>query len=476
MDAHTFLKPILCILFFGAMQRGHSQTFYFGADLSYVNEMESCGAVYFKDGLPGNVFGIFKDYGANLARFRIWHTPSWYDALNQGDRYSDYEDVRLSISRAKTSGFQTLLDFHLSDTWADPGHQVVPAAWAAVVDDQQLLADSLYNYIYQTLTLLGNEGLLPDIVQIGNETNRGILLSQETNDQGWSLDWQRNVFLFQAAANAIDDVSVALGLPIRKAIHIADPEDVEWYVGQFVQHGFTNFDIIGISYYWQWHQPVSIPQVGEVISSLKEDYPGKDVMIFETAYGWTTQNADGANNILFNAHPSYAPLSPANQKKWMTDLTQVVIDHGGSGVVYWEPAWVSTECETQWVTGSSWDNATFFDHDLNVIEDGGIGWMSYPYDFTSSTQSIEASSFGMDIYYTGGEVIIRIEKAMALKGPVSIGLHSMDGRMIYTVSATDAIDPIIRVSVPTLLPGCYLVSLRDNEYKCSTQLICVPNH
>jgi arabinogalactan endo-1,4-beta-galactosidase len=452
------------------------QPFYFGVDLSYVNEMEACGAVYFKDGTPINVVGLFKDNGANLARFRLWHTPSWYDSLNQGERYSDFEDVRLSISRAKTLGFAVLLDFHLSDTWADPGHQVVPAAWASVVDDQNLLADSLYNYIYQTLFRLGNEGLLPNIVQIGNETNRGILLSQETNDQGWSLDWTRNVFLFQAAASAIDDAALNLGIPIQKAIHIADPADVEWYIGQFVQHGFTNFDIIGISYYWQWHQPVNIAQTGQVISSLKEDYPEKKVMIFETAYGWTTENADNANNILFNAHPSYSPLSPSNQKKWMTDLTQEVIDHGGSGVVYWEPAWVSTGCETQWVTGSSWDNATFFDHDLNVMEDGGIGWMMYAYDFTSSTNSIEDFSEEINIIYDSGALLIQMKDASLINIPLNITLYSMEGRTIYSDRVTMLYDDILQLTIPPLVAGCYLACVYAEDSGHINRIITTTNH
>jgi arabinogalactan endo-1,4-beta-galactosidase len=368
-----------------------------------------------------------------------------------------------------------LLDFHLSDTWADPGHQVVPAAWAAVVDDQNILADSLRNYIYQTLTKLGNEGLLPDIVQIGNETNRGILLSQETNDQGWTLDWPRNVLLFQAAAAAIDDVAAQFGIPIKKAIHIADPGDVEWYISQFVLHGFTNFDIIGISYYWQWHQPVTIPQTGQIIASLKEDYPDKDIMILETAYGWTTENADAANNILFNTAPGYAPLSPANQKKWMTDLTQAVIDNGGKGVVYWEPAWVSTGCETQWATGSSWDNATFFDFESNLIEDGGMGWMSHPYDFPSSLGDIVNTVQPLDLYYAEEQISIRNTGELKLNFPCTVLICATDGKVILSQKINVADKNIISIQVPGLLPGCYLVSVNDKALVKSTGIICIVN-
>jgi arabinogalactan endo-1,4-beta-galactosidase len=452
-----------------------AQPFYFGADLSYVNEMEDCGAVYKVSDVAMDPYSIMKDHGCNLVRIRLWHTPSWYDQLNDGERYSDFEDVRKSILRAKTSGLQVLLDYHLSDTWADPGHQVVPAAWDGVVDNQAVLGDSLRNYILYTLTRLGDEGLLPDIIQIGNETNKGILLSQEVNDQGWSVNWQRNVFLFQTALTAIEEISAAYSVPIKTAIHIADPSDVAWYVEQFALNGFTGYDIIGISYYWQWHQPVTISQVGQLITSLKEDYPGKEVMIFETAYGWTTQNADGANNILFNTHPSYAPLSPANQKKWMVDLTQTVIDHGGSGVVYWEPAWVSTGCETQWVTGSSWDNATFFDFDNKVITDGGIGWMEHGYDFTSSTDYVPTLSERLELSYADEEIKIRNTGNLHLSFPCTIILYAPDGKVILSRRIDSADGDMISIPFPGLLSGCYMASLKDAALVKSSGKICIVN-
>lgn len=453
-----------------------AQAFYFGADLSYVNEMEACGAVYTSGGVATDPYTIFKDHGSNLVRLRIWHTPSWYDQLNDGNRYSDLADVAVSISRAKNAGLKVLLDFHLSDTWADPGHQVVPSAWAAVVDNQAVLADSLHDYIYATLSYLGDNNLLPDIIQIGNETNRGILLSQATNDAGWTLDWNRNVALFQAAQHAVEEIEVAYAVPIKTAIHIADPEDVEWYVEQFTTHGFTSFDIIGISYYWQWHQPVTISGVGAVVSRLKQNYPGKEVMLFETAYGWTTQNADAANNILFNTAPGYAPLSPENQKRWMTDLTQKVIDNGGSGVVYWEPAWVSTGCSTQWVQGSSWDNATFFDFNKEVMEEGGIGWMQHPYDFVLSTQDEHTSSSTITFQYVGGAVLIKAADDSRLTFPCRFNIYNLDGRLIES-SSFESFDEMNSkpISIPGMSTGLYLGTLEDRIGKMVSGKIWVIN-
>lgn len=471
-------KRFLCQVFLVlCTQLTCGQDFYFGADLSYVNEMEACGAVYTVGGVAQDPYAIMRDHGCNLVRLRLWHTPSWYDQLNQGHRYSDLDDVMLSISRAKANGMKVQLDFHLSDTWADPGHQVVPGAWASVVNNQGILEDSLHQYILHTLSILGDNGLLPDIIQIGNETNRGILLSQATNDQGWSLDWTRNVALFQTALNAIEETEAAYSASIKTAIHIADPGDVEWYVEQFSINGFTGYDIIGISYYWQWHQPVTIMQVGQVISRLRQNYPGKEVMIFETAYGWTTQNADAANNILFNTATGYAPLSPANQKKWMTDLTQVVIDNGGKGVIYWEPAWVSTGCATQWVTGSSWDNATFFDADNEVIVDGGIGWMAYPYTFTSSKEAPGDQGRAIQLYYSDGEIIIDHRESDSSRYPFTLKLYSVDGRIMQsnTFSSWDE-SGIIRVPVNSLLPGCYLASINNQLSGLLVEKFCVFHH
>ncbi len=180
-----FVITIACLIL---TIEAKSQSFYFGADLSYVNEMEDCGADYKVNGVSTDPFQIFKDHGANLVRLRLWHTLSWYDALNDRNRYSDFEDVKLSIFRAKMQGMKVLLDFHLSDNWADPSKQVAPFAWTSVLNNLPILQDSLYNYIFSTLNKLTEEDLLPEFIQVGNETNRGILVSQMENDALWSLN------------------------------------------------------------------------------------------------------------------------------------------------------------------------------------------------------------------------------------------------------------------------------------------------
>ena len=97
--------------------------FFYGADLSYVNEMEDCGAIYFdNDKVEKDVYEILANKGANIARYRLWHDPKWTN-------YSNLSDVKKSIRRAKENGMYVLLDFHYSDTWADPGQQTIQRRW-----------------------------------------------------------------------------------------------------------------------------------------------------------------------------------------------------------------------------------------------------------------------------------------------------------------------------------------------------------
>ncbi|MEZ5039191.1 MAG: glycosyl hydrolase 53 family protein [Saprospiraceae bacterium] len=417
----------LVFLFICLNIQANSQTFFFGADQSYVNEMEDCGAVYTEGGVAKDVYDIYEDHGCNLVRLRLWHTPAWYDQLNEGKRYSDLADIKKSIARAKSHHMAVLLDFHLSDNWADPSKQLVPAAWLAVVNDLPTLKDSLYNYLFATLNELAQENLLPEMVQIGNETNRGILLSPEDN-QTWTLDWQRNSELFNSAIKAVRDVEDANNANIKVVIHLAGPADTTWYVDNFVANGVTDFDVIGISYYWAWHKPTTIPQTGAIIQSLKNKHPDKAVLIVETGYIWTTASADNANNIISETHPDYSPASPENQRDWLVDLAKEVIAKDGLGVIYWEPSWVSTNCRTQWGQGSHQEHATFFDFDHNLLLPGGIQWMEFDYGLVSTQQEATASRpIQIDTF---GNNSLRITVEQPLKVNYRYSLADSLGRII----------------------------------------------
>jgi len=326
--------------------------FYFGADLSYVNEMEDCGAVY-KDrlGTAKDPYKIFAEEGTNLVRIRLWHNPTWTN-------YSNLTDVKKSIKRAKDNGMEVLLDFHYSDTWADPGRQEIPAAWEAQINNTEALGQLLYDYTYNTLKDLADENLLPNIVQVGNETNGMIL---QKGELVWPINWTRNAHLFNKGISAIRTVSEELDKDIEIMLHIAQPENGLWWFEQAVATGVTDFDWIGLSYYPIWSD-YNLDNVGTPVKTLIDTY-NKKLMIVETAYPFTMENADAANNILGqDALVNGIPASAQGQLDYLNQLKTKLVEAGAFGIVYWEPAWVSTECSTQWAQGSHWDNATLFDH------------------------------------------------------------------------------------------------------------------
>ncbi|WP_229742982.1 glycoside hydrolase family 53 protein [Wenyingzhuangia marina] len=326
--------------------------FYYGADLSYVNEMEDCGAVYKNDrGITQDPFKIFSNAGTNLVRVRLWHNPTWTN-------YSNYEDVKKTISRAKELGMNVLLDFHYSDSWTDPEKQKIPAAWEIQMNNKVALGKLLYDYTYETLNNLAAEELLPEMVQVGNETNPMILQGDELV---WPIDWDRNAYLINQGIKAVRDVSTVQDAKIEIMLHIAQPENGLWWFKEATASGITDYDWIGLSYYPIWSE-YTLDNVETPLKSLIDTYK-KKLMIVETAYPFSLNNNDAANNILdANALINGYAATQQGQLDYLNKLKEVVVKAGGSGVVYWEPAWVSTNCKTQWGRGSHWDNATLFDN------------------------------------------------------------------------------------------------------------------
>lgn len=349
--------------------------FCMGVDLSYVNQLEDFGAVFKDSGKVNDPYNIFRNHGANLVRLRLWHNPSWVrQQVYKSDTvplYSGLDDVKKSIRRSKKLGFAVCLDFHYSDIWADPTRQAPPAAWAAI-RDFTVLKDSFYTYTYSTLHNLAAEGQLPEMVQLGNEINCGLFYTNV--EQGFPSvnccegKWPQLGELLNEAIRAVRKVSSEEGRQIQIGLHIADPKNVQWWFEQITTNGKVNdFDVIGISYYPLWNTTISFDNLGVLIRNLKNAF-GKKIMIFETAYPWTTEYADHYPNAFGNQPPLPGfPFTAAGQYNFMVSLCQKVINGGGSGVIYWEPEWVTSRMKDLWGTGSIWENATMFDFEGNVL-------------------------------------------------------------------------------------------------------------
>lgn len=322
---------------------------YLGADLSFTNEMEDCGA-HFRDarGKPADPFALLKAHGGNLVRVRIWNNPAW-------THYSSYDDVLKTIRRAHAAGLQVLLDFHYSDDWADGDKQRTPAAWQGLDTDAQ--AKALYDYTRSVLDRLAAAGQNPEIVQVGNEINQEML----GGSKGKPIDWTRDAKLINAGVKAVRDAGKASGHPARVMLHIAQPENIVPWFDAATLAGVMDYDIIGISYYPKW-STYKLSGLGKVIAAAHKRYAA-DVMVVETGYPFTLDHGDDTSNNVLGADsliPGY-PATPAGQLNYMRAITQTTLDNGGDGVVYWAPDWVTTRCKTRWGTGSTWENAAWFD-------------------------------------------------------------------------------------------------------------------
>jgi arabinogalactan endo-1,4-beta-galactosidase len=397
------LLPAIALL---AGTAADARDYWFGADLSYVNEMKACGAKYDYKG-ETDAYKIFAQSGHSLVRVRIWVDAKWTP-------YSDLADVETTIAAAKAQGQKVLLDFHYSDDWADGGKQLVPAAWAGMSEDDQ--AKALYQYTLDTLNALKARGLMPEMVQVGNETNGEILRTQP--EEHVAINWARNAKLFNAGIRGVRDASVDSSIKPEIMLHIAQPENVEPWFDAATKAGVTGYDIIGMSYYSRWSKE-DMNGLAETIRRVHYKF-GKDVVVVETGYAFTDVPADSANNLLGSEYAlKDYPVSVAGQAKYMHDLMQQTLDAGGIGVVYWEPAWVSTKCRTRWAQGSDWENAAFFDYKGKALP--ALEWPKASYVWPVAV-TFNVPDHGQAAQYLGGD----------FTGGIAVAMQKMDGKFAYT--------------------------------------------
>lgn len=351
------------------------EKFAMGADLSYVNQVQHQGGVYRDSGAVTDPFVIFKKHGANVVRVRLWHNPViWQSSLSNGRIYNDLADVEQTIQRAKSAGLAVSLDLHYSDRWADPGNQETPAAWTGL--SLAVLQDSVYQYTLQVLNHLKTKNLTPELIQIGNETNQGMLfpLGKVVNN-----DWSGFASLLNKGIQAVRDFSSNSTIKPQIILHVAQYKSADYFASHLKTNGVTDYDILGISHYDIWSEGYSLTQIENTTRGLKLSY-GKKIMVVETACPWTSDHADNYTNLIAGT-TGFAgfEVSKNGQLEYMKALTQAIIKGGGLGIMCWEPAWIPSTLNDSYGTGSSWENMTLFDFTGNSLP--GLDFMSYAYKF-----------------------------------------------------------------------------------------------
>ncbi|MEO7211482.1 glycosyl hydrolase 53 family protein [Mucilaginibacter sp.] len=275
-----------------------------GADVSWVSQMEAGGIKFYNNaGTQQDLFQILKNKGINSIRLRAW--------VNPADGWCNTADVVAKAQRAKNAGFRILLDLHYSDIWADPGHQAKPAAW--VGQDITALKVSVSTYTVSIMNALKDKGITPEWVQVGNETNNGMLWEEGKA----SVNMKNYADLVQAGYAAVKSVSSTS----KVMVHVSNGYDNGLF--RFIFDGLkangANWDVIGMSLYptaanWQTLNTQCLTNMNDMVTRY-----GKEVMLAEV--GMPVAEATAA-------------------KAFLTDIitkNNSLAGGKGLGVFYWEP-------------------------------------------------------------------------------------------------------------------------------------------
>jgi arabinogalactan endo-1,4-beta-galactosidase len=284
-----------------------ASSFAYGSDVSWYTQMQASGYSWSNNsGVQQNLFTILAGKGMNAIRLRVWVNPS--------GGWCNTTDVVTKALAAKAAGMSIMIDFHYSDTWADPGAQTVPAAWASQTFTQ--LMTTVYNYTESVLNTLKSNGVTPTWVQVGNETNNGMLWP---NGEA-SVNMKNYAWLVNCGYNATKAV-----FPSCKVIvHLAngyDISDFEWLFDGLKANG-ASWDVIGMSLYPTASNYATLD--AECLSNMQTMISryGKQVMICEVGF----------------------PVSdPTDAEPFLKDIIAKTKSAGGLGVFYWEP-----ECYNGW--------------------------------------------------------------------------------------------------------------------------------
>lgn len=275
-----------------------------GADVSWVTEMEAAGKKFYNSsGTEQDLFLILKNLGMNMIRLRVW--------VNPANGWNNKADVVAKAIRAKNQGMRIMINFHYSDSWADPGQQTKPAAWAG--QDVNGLKSSLAAHTTDVLNALKTAGVTPEWVQVGNETNDGLLWPEGKAST--------NMASYAQLINAGYDAVKAVFPSAKVIVHLSNGWDNNLFRWNFdgLKNNGAKWDVIGMSLYpspsnWNTLNTQCYQNMSDMVSRY-----GKEVMVVEVGMSWDQSSA--ANSFL-------------------TDLifkTKAIPDNRGSGVLYWEP-------------------------------------------------------------------------------------------------------------------------------------------
>jgi arabinogalactan endo-1,4-beta-galactosidase len=326
--------------------------FMYGGDFSILKKMEDSGGTYKLDGVERDALEIFSENGYNYGRVRIFHTPNMVGPVCNSLEYT----IALS-KKIKAAGMKILLDFHYSDTWADPGHQVKPAAWEGLAFE--VLSDSVYAYSKNVIEKMKAANVLPDMVQVGNEITPGMIWPDGKIYTDNGHNWRKFCILLNSGISGVNDAyGTDTGVPIM--IHIDKGGDLG-ATGAFftnIERYHVEYDVIGLSYYPWWHG--TFDDLEQNLLWLSENKE-QDIVIVETAYysnGWYPEPAEWVlDNQPF-------PPDEQGQHDFLVELEVIARKYAKvKGIFYWKPDGLDIPASQVHYLGRS-----LFDRDGNAFK------------------------------------------------------------------------------------------------------------
>ena len=345
---------VIASIFLGGSVRADTN-FLAGADFSHLKYFESLGAHYKDGGQIQDALQIIKNHGLNCVRLRLFTSSQ---AQASADPYDYINNTSYTVPlavRVKNAGLLLYLDFHYSDTWADPGKQATPAAWTNLNFTQLVLQMRTYNS--NTIATFAAAGAMPDYVQIGNEITGGMLwpLGKVSGSSNTPAQWSR---LGQLMTNAIQGIRDASGANTPKIIvHIdrgGDWNTTSNYFAHMNAEGVP-YDIIGESYYTFFHgDPTNL----NICLSNAAVRFGKPIVVAETAFPWNNSVTAWTNKLY-----GFAPTTNGQVSfiAAIARMVESVTNHLGAGIFYWGAEYQPGG------GGSDYNNSSFWDYGGNVL-------------------------------------------------------------------------------------------------------------
>lgn len=346
----AFIAAILCLWpDFARAQK------YVGGDISLLTAYEQAGVAY--QDADGQATGDLLTYlksdavGWNAQRVRLFVDPS---KASDGDKRSgvcqDLDYVTRLGRRIKEAGYKLMLDFHYSDSWADPGKQTKPQSWTSASATD--LADTLYTYTKRCLQHLVAHGATPDFIQTGNEISFGMLWPEGKVDAYHDANWDTLTDWLKSAVRACREVCPAAGI----IIHTEQAKNITTTMNYYerIAASGIDYDIIGLSYYPFWHG--DLDNLDALLTQLGTRFSNKKVQIVETAYYYQYQPTEGITDF-----SGVWPVSPEGQAAFTRSLIGVLNRHENVNGLYWwfpEENGKGNSVIGGWINRGLWNNNT----------------------------------------------------------------------------------------------------------------------